>query len=156
MPEEKKEKLTYKQQAFVDQYIICKGNALQAAKLAGYSGDDNTLAQRGHELVKNSKIQAAIAAKTSEIRAIDDISIEYIAKRLHEIEQDKTANKGDKLRALELLGKYKSMFVERIESVLVDSGPPMGTEERIRWHLEQANMLRQGLAAGTALADEVA
>lgn len=36
-------------------------NQTEAARFAGYSGDDNVLARRGHELARNSKVQALIA-----------------------------------------------------------------------------------------------
>ena len=52
--------LTGKQRAFVDAYITCGFNATEAARRAGYSGDDNALAARGAENVRNSKVRAEI------------------------------------------------------------------------------------------------
>ena len=52
--------LTGKQQAFVDAYITCGFNATEAARRAGYAGDDNALAVRGTENVRNIKIRAEI------------------------------------------------------------------------------------------------
>ena len=52
--------LTYKQRLFVSAYLgEANGNATEAARIAGYADPGI----RGHELVKNSKIRAAIDAK---------------------------------------------------------------------------------------------
>ena len=52
--------LTVKQIAFKEAFCSNGGNGLQAAKTAGYKGNDNTMGQRAHELVNNSKVKAAI------------------------------------------------------------------------------------------------
>lgn len=52
-------RLTAKQQAFADFYIIHK-NATKAARLAGYSGDDNAMAVIGARNLRNAKIRAYI------------------------------------------------------------------------------------------------
>lgn len=54
-------KLTAKQQAFADYYIIHK-NATKAARLAGYAGDDNALAVIGNRNLRNAKIAEYIEA----------------------------------------------------------------------------------------------
>ena len=54
------EKLTPKQRRFVEAY---KGNATEAARLAGYSGDDNVLGVTGYDLLRNPKIFHAIAER---------------------------------------------------------------------------------------------
>lgn len=53
------DRLTGKQQRFVDEYIICL-NATEACRRAGYAGNDNVLAKTGSENVRNPKILAAI------------------------------------------------------------------------------------------------
>jgi phage terminase small subunit len=55
-----KAKLTYKQQKFVDLY---EGNATEAARLAGYSGNDNTLATIGDENMRKHAIIEALAKR---------------------------------------------------------------------------------------------
>ena len=95
--------------------------------------------------------QARIEAKTGFTREVAEAELDE-ARVIAERKQAPN----DMIAATRAKAKLYGLETERIESVLVDSGPPMATEERIRWHLEQANMLRQGLAAGTALADEVA
>ena len=73
--------LTEKQQLWCKcMYIIggdTFGNALESARRAGYKGSNNTLGQRGHELVNNSKcverkavLQAESAVKLDHNRTI--------------------------------------------------------------------------------------
>ena len=73
--------LTEKQQLWCKcMYIIGSdtfGNALESARRAGYKGSNNTLGQRGHELVNNSKcierkavLQAESAVKLDHDRTI--------------------------------------------------------------------------------------
>lgn len=52
--------LTGLQQAFVDEYLGNGFNATQAARDAGYQGDDNTLAVMGHENLRKPKIRQQI------------------------------------------------------------------------------------------------
>lgn len=49
-------KLTYQQKLFCEKYIECKGNATEAARLAGYS--KKTAAQQASRLLKNVNILA--------------------------------------------------------------------------------------------------
>lgn len=53
-------KLTTKQQKFLDAYA---GNATEAARLAGYTGNDQTLAVTGSRLLKNAQIRAHLDAR---------------------------------------------------------------------------------------------
>lgn len=49
------DRLTGKQARFVAEYIICM-NATEAARRAGYAGDDNALAAAGSRLLRNVKV----------------------------------------------------------------------------------------------------
>lgn len=60
-------KLTVKQQKFVDEYII-SGNATDAYKKAGYSGNDRTAGVESHKLLKKPKIAEAIAERSKEAK----------------------------------------------------------------------------------------
>ena len=53
-------KLTPKQKAFADYYIEC-GNATEAARKAGYKGNDVTLAAAGYENLRKPQISQYIA-----------------------------------------------------------------------------------------------
>jgi hypothetical protein len=57
--------LTAKQKLWADHYVVCL-NATEAARLAGYSGDDNALAARGSENVRNRKVSDYINKLMSE------------------------------------------------------------------------------------------
>lgn len=73
--------LTGKQQAFVNAYLgKAKFNATQAARLAGYSGNDNVLAQMGHKLVRNGKISLAIEARLKESAMSADENLMHIGE----------------------------------------------------------------------------
>lgn len=69
------DRLTAKQEAFVEHYCQLR-NATEAARRAGYAGDDNSLAVIGYENLRKPKIQDAIqerfkflAMKTEEAMA---------------------------------------------------------------------------------------
>jgi len=54
--------LTPRQLKFVERYVVTS-NATESARYAGYSGDDNTLAVAGSNLIRNPKVQLAIRRK---------------------------------------------------------------------------------------------
>lgn len=55
--------LSGKQRAFIDAYLgEAKFNATEAARLAGYKGNDVTLASVGYENIRKPQIKSAIAA----------------------------------------------------------------------------------------------
>ncbi len=59
-----KAELTQMQRLFAEAYIgPAKGNARKAARLAGYSGNDNVLSQRAFELTRNPKIASLIGGR---------------------------------------------------------------------------------------------
>ena len=75
------ERMTGKQTAFVEHWIATRYNGTQAARLAGYAGDDNTLAHMASHNLRIPKIQAAIQAKLSGHGA----SAELVVKELLDI-----------------------------------------------------------------------
>jgi phage terminase small subunit len=125
-----KDELTQKQRLFVEAFIgPANGNAREAARAAGYSGDDNALSQRAFELMRNPKVSELIGVRVEEavMRANEVLSeLSVIAKgdwqNFLEIRRDKdgetvSANLklSDKIKALELLGKYHKLFSERLD-----------------------------------------
>jgi phage terminase small subunit len=122
--------LTQKQRLFVEAYIgPANGNAREAARAAGYSGDDNALSQRAFELMRNPKIAELIGVRVEEavMRANEVLSeLSAIAKadwqNFLEIRRDNegepisaTLKLADKIKSLELLGKYHKLFSERLD-----------------------------------------
>ncbi len=125
-----KNELTQRQRLFVEAYIgPCGGNARESARAAGYSGDDNTLSQRGFELMRNPKVAELIGGRVEEavMRANEVLSeLSAIAKadwqNFLEIRRDRegetiaaTLKLSDKIKALELVGKYHKLFSDRVD-----------------------------------------
>jgi hypothetical protein len=60
--------LTYKQFAFAEAYIgAAHGNGVAAARLAGYSGSPNALAQQAYRLLAHRKVRSHIRARVEQI-----------------------------------------------------------------------------------------
>jgi phage terminase small subunit len=124
------ETLTQKQRLFVEAYIgPANGNARTAARMAGYSGDDNALSSRAFELMRNPKIAELIGVRVQEAVMLSNevlSELSAIAKadwqNFLEIRHDKegeiisaTLKLSDKIKSLELLGKYHKLFSERLD-----------------------------------------
>jgi len=56
---------TLQQRAFVDRLFECNFNATEAARQAGYQGDDRTLAVTGSRLLRNAKVLEEIRQRWS-------------------------------------------------------------------------------------------
>lgn len=121
------QKLTQKQQRFVDEYII-SGNATQAAIKAGYS--QKTAQQMGAENLTKPVIKAAIDARNAEIQSEKIMDMTEVMERLSAMARGETmeetvTTKGDvvetaprnsdKLRAMELIGKRHGAWTDRKE-----------------------------------------
>lgn len=113
---EQKDRLTPKQRKFIEAY---SGNATEAARLAGYSGDDNVLGVTGHDLLRNPKIAHAIAER--EERAITGLIATREERQAFwtQMMNDPVVDARDRLRAAELLGKSQADFIDKHEH----SGP---------------------------------
>lgn len=121
-------KLTTKQKLFVEAYIA-NPNGTEAARKAGYAGNDNTLASMAKENLRKPQILKLIEKRIEkEAMTSDEVLNELadIAKsdwREHQIvKYDKDGNEvsatfllKDKLKALELLGKFHKLFTDKVE-----------------------------------------
>ena len=58
--------LTGKQRVFVDSYLSNGFNATEAARTAGYKGNDNVLGVQGHENLRNPKIAIVVQERLNE------------------------------------------------------------------------------------------
>ena len=76
--------LTQKQLLFVESYLLL-GNATEAAKAAGYSGNRETLGAMGGENLKKPGIRDAIEQRQAEIRERSTITLEEKRMKLWEI-----------------------------------------------------------------------
>jgi phage terminase small subunit len=73
--------LSARQAAFVDAYCgAAIGNATQAARLAGYSGNDNALAVRGSELLRIRKVADAVGERTRSRAMAADEWLELVGR----------------------------------------------------------------------------
>lgn len=109
-------KLTDKQKAFADYYIISM-NATDAYKRA-YPNvkTDNAAAVNGNKLLRNAKIQEYLS-QNMQTRANATIATQDdILNKLTEIAFNDGYKTKDQLRALELLGKRYALWTERVET----------------------------------------
>lgn len=121
-------KLTPLQQRFVDAYVgEARFNASEAARIAGYS--EKTAGQKGHELKNIESIRARIdevletnTLRSNEIlRELTDVAMRGLHEFIEITRYDKDGNpvaaKMDasaKMKALELLGKHRSLFTDNV------------------------------------------
>ena len=106
------DKLTIKQQLFIKEYLK-DFNATQAAIRAGYSED--SARQTGSENLSKPDIKEAIERAKEEILGSSDKHIIENVKFWEEMRSNPEASESARLKASELLGKYRSMFTEKIE-----------------------------------------
>lgn len=121
------EKLTQKQQRFVDEYII-SGNATQAAIKAGYS--KKTAKQMGTENLAKPIIKAELDRRNAEIKSAKTADMqevmEYLASVMRGEQTESVATaKGiyndvpvsakDRIKAAELIGKRHGAWTDKRE-----------------------------------------
>lgn len=129
--------LTPKQARFVDAYMgAAAGNATEAARIAGYKGNDVTLASVGAENLRKPQIAQRIAELQKNDPAI--ATREDRQRFWTAVMNDPHADMKDRLRASEILGKASGDFVERHEHTGANGGPmvvrgidftPLGDED---------------------------
>jgi phage terminase small subunit len=109
--------LTTRQRAFVEAY---DGNGTQAARVAGYSGSDNTLSVTASELLRNPRIVEAIREREASRRPHSPVALVIATRQERQAFWTKVMNDGEaelsaRLKASELLGKSEGDFLERLE-----------------------------------------
>lgn len=113
--------LTRKQQLFVEAYCgEARGNATEAARLAGYKGTAMTLGQVGAENLRKPQIAEAIEQRDRDNPSIPDA--DEIRGFWGESMRDTELPWRDRHAASESLAKSSAMFVRRVEQ----SGPDGG------------------------------
>lgn len=113
-------KLTERQQRFVDAY---DGNGTAAARAAGYTGDDRTLAAAASRLLTNGNVKAALEARRVKVLTArsDAQAVTNIASRIErqsfwtKTMLDPEVEMKDRLKASELLGKSEADFTEKVK-----------------------------------------
>ncbi|MFN2509951.1 MAG: terminase small subunit [Pyrinomonadaceae bacterium] len=134
-PDETTPELSPRQELFVAAYVgdMSVGrilNATEAARAAGYAGNDNVLGVQGHRLLKVPKVRSAISERLAALHVhmgADEVLAELarIGRTdwgdLVEVKYGKDGDVifaqlrlTDKLKALDLLGKYHSLFTDTV------------------------------------------
>lgn len=136
------QKLSPKQERFAREYLLDL-NATQAAIRAGYS--TKTAYSMGQRLLKNVEVQKAVQSAMDERSKRTEVNADYVLTNLLEIvercmQRAPVLHKGEQvvdeegnsvwcfdgknaIRALELLGKHKGMWVEKQELTGTNGGP---------------------------------
>jgi phage terminase small subunit len=104
--------MTIKQDLFIREYLKT-WNATEAAINAGYS--KRTAYSIGEENLKKPEIKEALEKLKKEI--LGDVEKDIIENVTFwmSIRDDKEAAAGARLKASELLGRYRSMFTDKVE-----------------------------------------
>ncbi len=93
-----------------------QGNATDAARKAGYSGNANTLGATGARLIKDTKIRSIIQAIT-DMQPATILSPEMILIEWTKVINDPMASRPDKAKALDSLAKAHGMFIDKTISL---------------------------------------
>lgn len=106
--------LTPKQDRFIQEYLKDL-NATQAAIRAGYS--EKTASEVGYENLRKPQIAAEIAKRQDAIGHENEITVEWILGEMKStyFEAKREGEYSAANKSLEMLGKYKGMFTEKLE-----------------------------------------
>ena len=106
--------MTNKQTLFISEYLKDR-NATKAAIRSGYS--ENGAAVQGHLLLRNTNIAKAVRESLDDALESSKMSLKNdVVDKLRDMAfEDEEINPTHQLKALELLGKFMTMFTERIE-----------------------------------------
>lgn len=137
-PAKDPDRLTLKQRLFVEAYLgEAKGNATEAARLAGYKGSNKTLQVVGAENLSKPIISKLLTERVERAAMTADEVLDELTRiaktdwqQFVDIQTGRsgevigaTLQLKDKLKALELLGRYHKLFTERHEHSGPGGGP---------------------------------
>lgn len=108
--------LTPKQRRFVDEYLV-DSNATQAAIRATYAR--NSAKEQGCRLLTKANVAAAIQEGRAKLTAATETSAKRVLSEIASIAftQECNVKISEKLKALELLGKYHKLFTDKVEHI---------------------------------------
>lgn len=116
------DKLTPKQQKWIDEYIKCD-DYTTASRNAGYTGSDTTLKNMGYqnsikfkEILDARRLELSETINNKNIAELEDI-FEFWTKTFRDNKEDTR----DRIKASELLAKAKGGFIEKKEVKIVDT-----------------------------------
>lgn len=106
--------LTAKQKAFIEELPKQQWNATKAAIAAGYA--PKGAAVMACRLLKHPRVSQDIEKRMGEIVEKTDVEVGEIVAALRKIAfGGKKATNSEQLKALDLLGRYKGMYTDKIE-----------------------------------------
>ncbi len=115
-PYKKGDKLTPKQERWIDEYIKCN-DYTTASRNAGYSGNDVGLKNIGYQnslkfkdLINERRLELSKSIKKNTIASLEDI-FEFWTN----VFNDENNKQADRIKASELLAKAKGGFIEKVE-----------------------------------------
>lgn len=106
--------LTNKQKTFIEEIPKNQWNGTKAAIAAGYS--EKSAGVMACRLLRNPRVSEELERRTVEIVQKTDVEVGEIIVALREIAFGTKATNSDRLRALDLLGRYKAMFTDRLKT----------------------------------------
>lgn len=123
--------LTLKQEKFAAAYVgSAQGNASEAARLAGYSGDARTLGVSAHDTLKNPKVAAQVRQWMDQYVMSEVECMQLVAEvgripidRFFSAGKDSRVSLGDKVAALTLIAKVYGLEKRTIEITGEEGGP---------------------------------
>ena len=104
-------KLTVKQQAFIDEYLIDM-NSTQAAVRAGYSA--KRAKEIGYQLLHKTTLKEEIDKRLKERAENNGITAEFVLNGIKAIATT-GERESDQLKAYELLGRHLKLFTDKTE-----------------------------------------
>jgi len=121
-PYKKGDKLTPKQERWIDEYIKCN-DYTTASRNAGYTGNNNNLRAMGYQNSKKFKDLITERRKelSKEIKKDTIASLNDIFEFWTEMFTNENNRQADRLKASELLAKAKGGFIEKVEVKKVDT-----------------------------------
>ena len=121
-PYQKGDKLTPKQERWIDEYIKCN-DYTTASRNAGYTGIDSTLRNIGYQnsLKFKDLLNERREELSKEIKSDTVASLEDIFEFWTEMFTNDSNKDTDRLKASELLARAKGGFIEKVEVKKVDT-----------------------------------
>jgi hypothetical protein len=139
--------LPFKQRKFVANYILLGGNGVKAVYAAGYQQGYFAAGVTAHRLLKKAKVMAEIESHVRKAK----LNADDVINELSDIAQVKTDIDGNqRLKALELLGKFHKLFVDRVEST--DTSARDGIESAVLASINAASQRDNMSKSQTAIA----
>lgn len=121
-PYKKGDKLTLKQERWIDEYIKCN-DYTTASRNAGYTGSNDNLRAIGYQnslkfkdLINDRRIELSSKITNKSIASLEDIF-----KFWTDTFTNEDNKQADRLKASELLAKAKGGFIEKVEVKKVDT-----------------------------------